>query len=65
MTLSEFIYYVDSRLQISGLVLSEYGKKELEKRWYEKSDQGGYSDYWKITEIKLLFNKINSPKIFK
>jgi len=47
MQLQEFIKYIEKSLKRDRLKLSDFGKKEIEKRWNKKESQGGYSKYWK------------------
>jgi len=58
MTLDEMYKYIDDGLSKEGLVLSEFGKEEVAKRWKKKEDQGGFSIYWKdISLEEALKNK--------
>jgi hypothetical protein len=60
MTFEHFVQYTNSRLncasvdssRTTGLCLSEFGEKELKKRWDKSETDGGVSDYWKTTELQ-------------
>jgi len=43
----KLLIYVNKRLKIAGLTLSEFGEKELQKRFNKPESQGGFSNYWK------------------
>lgn len=60
MQVEEFIEYTESRLKTANLVLSEFGKSEISKRWKQKPDQGGYSNYWKETDLEDVQKLIKS-----
>ena len=45
--LDKLINHINTRLATAGLVLSEYGKKEVTTRFSKPKSEGGYSDYWK------------------
>jgi hypothetical protein len=45
--LKELLKYINDRLNIAGLELSELGVAEVKKRWKLPEDKGGYSNYWK------------------
>jgi len=62
MQVEQMIEFIDRKLATNGLSLSEVGREGIMKRFKQKEDQGGFSDYWKEVDASEVSTEKRTPE---
>ena len=62
MQVEDMIKFIEKKLAKSGFSLSEVGIEGIKKRFKQKEDQGGFSNYWKEVDVSEVMTDLRTPE---